>query len=264
MGSTSHRGAVETVDASLRVMGIAREITVKIATVPKEWEAAFGLVAERYRSLGYLPSSGGDLYFTPYLALPDVVTVVARHEGRVVATMSGVVDNVLLGLPMDCIYAAEIDALRRSGRRVGEATCLADAGLGRDEFVPVFLALIKVAMQWHARQGGNTIVISVNPRHRSFYQRVLGFVPLGPRRPYPSVQDAPAEAYWLDWDLMRANATACYREILGLPLPPDLLAPVGIPRSQVRELCRRAVQSCVSEVDQLCESLDACQHPRRW
>jgi hypothetical protein len=63
-------------------------------------------------------------------------------------------DNRLLDLPMEGVYPEEIASLRREGRRIGETTTLADAGLGVREFIQVFVTLIKLAMQYHRNQGG--------------------------------------------------------------------------------------------------------------
>ena len=191
---------------SIEVPGISREIRVKIASELEEFEEAFRLLATNYRACGYEGQSTGPLRFTPYHVLPSTVTLVAKHGDRVVATLSVVPDTELCGLPMESVYRAEIDDLRKVGRRLAEATSLADQDLGIHEFVRVFKTLIKVGMQYHVKQGGDSWVIAVNPRHRGFYQKVLGFVPLGPRRAYPSVQGHPAEAYVSGVDLLRTHA----------------------------------------------------------
>ena len=59
------------------------------------------MVTLNYRNRGYLPSGPGELHFTQYHALPDTQVFVALHEDRVVATLSLVFDNSLLGLPID-------------------------------------------------------------------------------------------------------------------------------------------------------------------
>ena len=109
---------------------------------------------------------------------------------------------------------------RSVARTDGLAEAIPDSGeLGIHEFVCVFKTLIKVAIQHHLRQGGDSWVIAVNPRHRRFYQKVLGFVPLGPRRTYSSVQGHPAEAYVSGVDLLRVHAPGMSREVLGEILP---------------------------------------------
>jgi hypothetical protein len=140
--------------ASIEVPGITREIRVKIASEREELEDAFRLLATNYRACGYENQSTGLFRFTAYNVLPSTVTLVAKHEDRVVATLSVVADTGLCGLPMESIYRAEIDGLRREGRRLAEATSLADQDLGIHEFVRVFKTLIKVGMQYHVRRGG--------------------------------------------------------------------------------------------------------------
>ena len=74
----------------------------------------------------------------------------------------------------------------------------ADSEVTPREFRPIFVTMIRLMMQYHVSHGGDTWVITVNPRHRDFYSKAMGFVPLGPPRPYADVQDHPAEAYMLD------------------------------------------------------------------
>ena len=68
--------------------GSRREIVVKIASEPDEWEQAFQLVAANYQERGYETTTDKPYRFTPYHALPDTTIFVAKHEGRVVATFS--------------------------------------------------------------------------------------------------------------------------------------------------------------------------------
>jgi hypothetical protein len=217
------------------VPGVSRPIEVKFASERAEWEQALRLVATTYQARGYETPNVAKLRFTPYHALLDTAVLVAKHEGRVVATFSIVLDNTYLGLPMECIYPDEIDTLRCSGRRLLETTCLADQGLSLREFVQVFVALIRLGMQYHTSRGGDTYVITVNPRHKSFYQKVLGFQPLGPCRSYAAVQDAPAEAFWLDNETLRSGAPKMHREIFGEDLPRQALIAPPLPHRLARE-----------------------------
>ncbi len=210
---------------SLAVGGLQRPIRVKIASERDEFEQAFRLVADRYKSKGYDTPDAGAYRYTPHHALPGTATFVAKDGERVVATLSLVSDNDTLGLPMEAIYGGEVAALRRDGRVMGEVTCLAEEGLNPREFLKVFSALIRVMFQYHVRRGGDTWVITVNPRHRSYYTKVLGFAPLGPCRSYSSVADHPAEAFYLDADLMRESVPEKHHEVFGEVLPwPVMLA----------------------------------------
>jgi hypothetical protein len=225
---------------SIPVKGLSRPIEVKFASTESEWEQAFALAAAGYSARGYESPGASRLRFTPYHALPDTVTLVAKHADQVVATLSIVMDNTLLGLPMEGTYPEEIAALRAKGRRMFEATTLADGGLNVREFIQVFLTLIKLSMQYHTNNGGDSYVIAVNPRHRKFYTKIMGFVPLGPLRSYAAVQDAPAEAFLLDNQLCKANAPDTYEQMFGEPLPREALIAPKMPRHLIRQFSRQS------------------------
>jgi hypothetical protein len=250
--------------APFAVPGIARSIEVKIASDRQEWEEAFQLVAANYRARGYELASAKPLRFTPYHALPDTQTLVAKHAGHVVATFSVVLDNTLLGLPMERIYGEEIAGLRNKGHRLLETTSLADTGLSVREFLQVFVALIRLGMQYHTANGGDTYVITVNPRHKSFYSKVLGFLPLGPCRSYACVQDAPAEAFWVSNTLLKERAPRMYQEIFGELLPKSALMGPKVPRDLVRYFDRQSSLGDTRTLDQVLTYSDHCGSSRRW
>jgi hypothetical protein len=260
------------------VPGIAKEIEVKIASEREEWEEAFELVAGNYRARGYEAASAKRFRFTPYHALSETTTFVAKHQGRVVTTFSLVADNTLLGLPMESIYGPEIQKARQetvlgfpgkgpefeTGRRMAEVTSLADAGLSVREFLQVFTALIRLMKQYHVSRGGNTFVIAVNPRHRSFYCKVLGYQTLGPCKAYAAVSDAPAEAYLLDRVVMQKHAPKMYDDIFGKPLPASALVRRPIPLDVIRQLAGDSTQTDQRKVQDILEYEHHYGSPRRW
>lgn len=249
---------------AIPVVGISRPIEVKIASTESEWKQAFQLAASSYQARGYETPGANRLRFTPYHALPDTITYVAKHEDEVVATFSVVMDNTFLGLPMEDIYPGEIGELRRQGRRLAETTTLADADLSVREFIQVFVALIRLAMQHHRYHGGDTPVIVVNPRHRQFYTRILGFVRLGPQRSYAAVQDHPAEAFWIDYDLLKVNAPKMYETLFGEDLPPEALVAPPIPSRLVRQFSEQSRLCDPIAIEKILVSRGECGTLRRW
>jgi hypothetical protein len=239
------------------VAGLRRDIHVKIATERHEHAQAFELLAANYRARGYEAQGDKPYRFTPYHALPGTVTLVAVDSAceRVVATLTLVPDSEALGLPMETIYGPEVEQLRRAGLRPAEAISLADSGLSIREFIQVFKALITLAMQYHARNRGNCWIITVNPRHSSFYQKVLGFTPLGPRRSYPSVQDHPAEAYVLTTESMAVNAPEMYGEVFGTELPEPVLTAAHWSEDDARYFAARSTQCDEHDLDDLLEKI---------
>lgn len=249
---------------TITVPGVARNIQVKIASERSEWDQAFRLLAANYQARGYETPGGQPFRFSPHHILSETVTLVAKHEDRVVATLSLVPDTTVLGLPMESIFSDEIDALREQGRRLAEATCLADEGLTIPEFVRVFRALIRLAMQYHVSQGGDSWVISVNPRHRNFYQKVLGFVPVGSCRDYPTVQGHPAEAFMLDVELMRMHAPEAYREVFGEAIPDHVLEAPTCSPDLIRFFSGRSSLTNRQQVEELLGAVEDTGSARRW
>jgi hypothetical protein len=107
-------------------------------------------------------------------------------------------------------------------------------------------------------------VITVNPKHRQFYTKVLGYVPLGPCRAYDRVQGAPAEAFLLDLDHMQANAPGAFREMFGEPLPRSVLTAPKIPPVLVRSFAQMSSQTRGAEIEAILRELDENGSPRRW
>jgi hypothetical protein len=263
--AASHRTTtVNLAPQSVPVPGIQRDIQVKIASERPEWEDAYHLVAQNYRSRGYEPADAQGLRFTAFHALPDTTTFIAKHASQVVATLSLVPDNILLGLPMECIYGPEIQALRQNGHRVAEVTSLADTGLGVREFLQVFVTMIKLMVHYHVSHGGDTCVISVNPRHRAFYSKVIGFTSLGPCRSYPSVQDAPAEAYVVTMASMKQNAPKMHDDIVNEVPRPSLLTPRPMAAHLVRLFGTNSSQTNPRAVQEILDYVACFGSPRRW
>lgn len=255
---------VQTSSPAYMVPGINRDIEVKIASTVEEWEAAFRLVRKNYVDSGYESSSPKLLRFTPYHALPDTTVFVAKCEGEVVATFSLVADGKPLGLPLDALYQEEVDALRRQGRRLGEITSLAVAGLSQREFIQVFSALIRLLTQYHHRQGGDTYLITVNPRHRSFYCKMIGFVALGPCRAYEAVAGNPAEAYWVDRELIQASGSRMYEPMFCDMLPDEMLNAPKMSPDLIRRLASQSSQFDVLDAEQILGYIKSHGSTRAW
>lgn len=173
-------------------------IDAGLATTRAEFDAASRLVHRCYVRRGYVQPSADGRHVSPYLAMPSTVVFAARAEGRVVATVSLIADSALQ-LPCDELYAAEMAALRRAGRRVAEVSSLAvdedwrGAGLGAlRELVRV------VAVYGRDLAGVDDLCIAVHPRHAPFYEGRLRFRRFGALKPYDAVNGAPAVGLLLD------------------------------------------------------------------
>jgi len=120
---------------------------------------------------------------------PNRITLTATDKGDVVGTLSIGIDSEV-GLMADEIFKDELDAHRRRGAKLCEFTKFAfDPSVrSKTALANVFHLAVIYARDMH---GCTDIVIEVNPRHRRFYERMLGFRKEGELKINPRV-DAPA------------------------------------------------------------------------
>ena len=120
---------------------------------------------------------------------PNRITLTATDKGDVVGTLSIGIDSEV-GLMADEIFRDELDAHRKRGAKLCEFTKFAfDPSVrSKTALANVFHLAVIYARDIH---GCTDIVIEVNPRHRRFYERMLGFRQEGELKTNPRV-DAPA------------------------------------------------------------------------
>lgn len=248
----------------VRVPNVSRDIRVKIASTVDEWEQAFQLITENYRQRGYESSAPGQIRFTPYHGLPETVVLVAKHQERVIYTMTLVFDNVLLGLPMESLYHAEIARMRAAGCQIMEVSCLASQDLSLREFTPVFTSMVRLTIHYSLSVGAESWVISVNPKHRRFYTKIVGFVSFGPVKNCPWVENHLAEPFILDTTLLKNNAPSMYDEVFGESLEPEALYASSMPAEFVHQFSQRSSQLTEYEARHITEWVKVFGSPQRW
>ena len=146
----------------------------------------------------------------PSTAVPEPSPSTLHHPPSTASVPIGALTVVFdspVGLPADRLYRPELDALRASGRRVAEVTSLAVAdeagtGGGTEVLVKLFNHAYFVA---RGIRGATDFVITVNPRHVRFYERLMLFSQAGPEREYDKVGGAPAVLMRLDFDVAEAQ-----------------------------------------------------------
>lgn len=127
---------------------------------------------------------------------PNRITLTASTKDHVVVgTLTLGLDSPI-GIMADEIFREEVDAYRRVGARVCEITKLAfDSNGSKEQMASLFHLSVLYARDLHHC---THIFIEVNPRHRRFYEHMLGFKRLGELRNNPRVN---APAYLLCVDL---------------------------------------------------------------
>ncbi len=182
---------------------------IKWADNQSELEEAFSLVHREYLRSGYLTKADpSGIFFGIHNLLRHSATLVAKNEIGTVGTLSVVLDNDYLGLPMDCLYVKELERLRCEGRRLCELCALAVSNEFRNGrlIMPLFRT-----MYWHAVSSKmDDICIMVNPKHVPFYKKILLFEEIGPEKIYPRLR-APAVCLRLDLSAWKEKAQEAYR-----------------------------------------------------
>jgi hypothetical protein len=120
---------------------------------------------------------------------PNRITLTATDKGEVVGTLTIGIDSPI-GLMADQIFKEELDTHRNKGARLCEFTKLAFDPSVRSKTSLANLFHLAVIYGRDIHQCTD-IVIEVNPRHRRFYERMLGFKQEGELKINPRV-DAPA------------------------------------------------------------------------
>lgn len=193
----------ETVPQFLGRTPIVSSIDFRVVETIKEFKAATHLTYREYLKRGYVNPHPSQLKLSIFHALPETTTFIAVHPERgVIGTMALIQDSPL-GLPMDDVYKPELDALRRQGHQVAEASMFAfDATLFSRKGLPRFhttrliltLQLFKLMFDYlHSATDITELVACFNPRHQVLYE-FLHLEPLGGLKAYSLVNGNPAVA----------------------------------------------------------------------
>jgi hypothetical protein len=178
----------ETPEAEPEFSG--RLVKIRSADTSGRRSSAGVLINRMYATRGY--RSNG----LPAVREPTRITLMASEHDETVGTITIGFDSDK-GLHVDDLFAEEVDALRRRGRRVCEFTKLAMDSVVRSK--RVLAALFHVSYIYgHRLMGYDELLIEVNPRHVRYYERMLGFRTMGPPRLNRRV-DAPAVLMALDF-----------------------------------------------------------------
>ncbi len=99
-------------------------MSIGIASSVDDLRASYALTYKQYRSYGYIDENPFQTRVMFWNALPEAYTVVAKKNGRVIGTLTCVMDSEN-GLPMDDVAQDQLNELRRNKRRLCEVSGLA-------------------------------------------------------------------------------------------------------------------------------------------
>lgn len=174
--------------------------TIKRACTADDLRQAYRLVHDVYLATGFIAPDPSGMRVRIYETTAETATFVAKVDGKVVGVLSVVEDSPDLGLPSDCVFKTELDALRRKGRRLCEVTNQVVAEDYRKSAVST--ELMRCAIAVSLTQGHHEAIASVSPSHNGFYE-LLGFRQIGSQRSYSQTIEDPVIAVSMDIDQYR-------------------------------------------------------------
>ncbi|MBI5550516.1 MAG: GNAT family N-acetyltransferase [Desulfobacterales bacterium] len=189
----------------IHIPPLREDLRFEIAKTQKDLDQAFQILHDAYVKEGFSKPHASRRRITDYHALPSTTTLVAKHEGQVVATISVIRDGPF-GLPTDQVM--DLSRFRDKGERLGEVSSLAIRPDFRGRSGEVMFHLFKYMVHYSLDYFGlDRFVIVVNPERITLYESVLCFTPLhrSALKKYAFANDAPAVCATLN--LRRAAQT---------------------------------------------------------
>lgn len=169
---------------------------LRFAQQESVFSSASMLVQKRYAWRGF-PKAQLKKY-------PNRITILSFLQEKIVGTVTVGYDSEE-GMLVDEIYKPEIDALRAQGRRVGELSKLAiDEDIGSKQLLA---SLIHLAYLYGVIHECTDAIIEIVPRHKNFYEKMLGFKQIGEERMNHRVH-FPVLLMHLELDYMRQRIEA--------------------------------------------------------
>lgn len=198
--SSQHTPTLETEDVADSQQHLIKRngYSIRLVESPDQMERASQFLKKRYASKGYLTESEKTAAFS---FNPNQITFEAFNEQHIFGTITLTITiDSGEGLLANKLYGDEIDVFRKKGRKVCELSKFASSTQSSSK--EVLASLFHLAYIYaYVIHNTKDAFIEVNPRHSSFYKRMLGFCQIGEERMCERV-NAPAVLLHLDLDYM--------------------------------------------------------------
>ncbi|MEQ9461214.1 MAG: hypothetical protein RIG82_09710 [Phycisphaeraceae bacterium] len=201
-------------ESSISVSGLTFDVARSVDQAAEAWK----LVYNAYRRAGLIPENPQELHLVPQAINERTLVTLGRIHNVTVSTMSVYIDGPE-GLPVESVYADELNRLRDEGRTLVELGLFADRREHLFRSIDAILELMRFCTHYAVNEGAVDAVVGVNPRHVPFYTRLLGFEVIGETKSYATVNDFPVVLLHLDWNLKTA-AKRLPRGLAHLANPP--------------------------------------------
>jgi hypothetical protein len=193
---------------------LREDLRFEIAKTREDLDQAFQILHDAYVKEGFSKPHASRRRITDYHALPSTTTLVAKHAGQVIGTISVIRDGPF-GLPTDQVM--DLTRFREKGERLGEVSSLAIRPDFRGRSGEVMFYLFKYMVHYSLDYFGlDRFVIVVNPDRVTLYESLLCFEPLhrSALKHYAFANDAPAVCATLE---LRRAAEIWHAAYAGVP-----------------------------------------------
>lgn len=203
------------------------DVRLRVATTREDRLAAFRLVYQSYLRSGLCTAHPQGIRITEHQLLSTSDIFIAEIHDTVICTMTIVRDSEH-GLPADDLYRDELDYRRNEGHQLAEIGCLADRRQHASRFLPLFIDMGRLIVQFAHQHGVSHLVASMHPKHAALYRRCMGFEQFGDRYNYHAVCDRPAVGMALDIAETARKNPGMKSRFFDPPIPPEVLEPCPI------------------------------------
>ncbi len=237
-GKVSHVGPSGGVDEA----SDSNAPEMKVAETPEERASAFRLVHDVYSEAGLIPSAPTGMRVMQHHLADGTEVLIAKRQGQVRFTVS-LVRDAEFGLPLDSLFADEVDQMRADGIRLAEVSCLACDGesSNKQQRFEMLVKMISLTLQTARRRGVERLLLAVHPRHAKVYQRLFGCVPCSDVKQYAAVQGNPAVLCMHDFKHLDRTGYPLYHQIYH-----PRYAPWQMDGSRMTDAEKRSIEQALS------------------
>lgn len=178
-------------------------ITFEVARTARHIEEAWRLVYEAYRDVGFVQTNPYGMHAAPQALGPHCAVILARSGSVPLSTISSIADGEA-GLPLDSVYADELDEIRCGGGRLLEIGLFADRRHSFGNSFNNLLELMRYAFWFGQAMGATDYICGIPPRRARLYGHAFGFKPIGAVKSYATVSDNPVQLMHVTMEYIEA------------------------------------------------------------
>lgn len=188
-------------------VGLRQDVARTLGEVLGAWR----LVYRSYLAAGLIQSNEQEIYSCPQAITPNAAVILGTIGPLTVTTLTAIVDKGQ-GLPIDQVYGAELEGLRKAGHTFMQVGLFADRRQLLSRCDEALLDLMRMAFYYGFHSGASDIVVGVSPEHAPFYNRAFSLEYLGTPKSYAMLNHTPVV-------MLRGNLQA---KLINQPLSPAL------------------------------------------